>query len=402
VKPHFETTSVQHAVAAASAPRSRLLRLAGVVRQLEPAVAGTIAAATGGLAAVSHRELPLLWVFCLFALAVACWAGMRRPATQLETAARGLALLVASYLLHTLGGAPGGATGVFFFWLGLTTLYYVFVLKAPFASLIAVAAVAEFVLATLWFGQDALSSLAAHGAFLLILPMLLAMKLGSLSHRPSAREDDGRTDPSTALYNRSGLLAHGKELLANCRAERRELTLAVFDCSDLLEARTIYGNRTSRRLVDSIVHKLTLLAGGQGLAARTGPTQFAVAMPMPREKAVQAIERVLGNPTRFELEGCKNEIVLVPHLMVETIPAAGTVERMFAALCRGLARIQEEERMRQRYLQRERERHSRPMAIQPILANAPPPRPARAPLLDADPVVVHQMPNTIPMPLPMR
>ena len=71
-----------------------------------------------------------------------------------------------------------------------------------------------------------------------------------------------------------------------------------------------------------------------------------------------AIERLLGNPTRFELEGCRSEIVLVPQLMVEAVPDGGTVEGMFAALCRGLARVQEEERMRNEYLQRQREKHS--------------------------------------------
>ena len=400
MKSQFQPTTVQHAETSDDVERSPLAGVAGIVRRLEPGVAAIIAAATGWLAATSHSDRPVLWLFCLFAAAVGCWAGWRRVASQPEVAARALALLAASYVLHTHGGVHGGATGVFFFWLGATTLYYVFVLKAPFASLVAVAAVAEFTLAALWIGEDALSLLAAHGAYLLILPMLLAMKLGSLSRRPSARMEDGRIDRSTALYNRSGLLAHGRDLLSTCRAQRRELTLAVFECSDLLEARTIYGNRTSRKLVDSIVRKLTLLAGQQGLAARTGPTQFAVAMPLSREKAVQAIERLLGNPTRFELEGCESEIMLVPHLMVEAVPAAGTVERMFAALCRGLARTQEEERQRQLYLQRERERHSRPMP--PILADAPAARPARAPRLDPEPVVAHQMPTTIPMPLPMR
>jgi GGDEF domain-containing protein len=399
VKSQFEPTTVQHRDTELRAVRSLLARLAAILRQLEPAVAGTIAVATGWLAATSHGDLPFLWLFCLFAVVVGCWAGWRRSGTQPEIAARAMALLAGSYALHTYGGAPGGAAGVFFFWLGLSALYYVFVLEGPYASLVAIAAVAEFTLAALWIGQDPLSSLAVHGAFLLILPMLVAMTLGSLSRRPSMRVDDRRTDRSTALYNRSGLLAHGKAILASCRAERRELTLAVFDCNDLLEARSVYGNRTSRRLVDSIVGKLALLAGDQGLAARTGPTQFAVAMPMSREKAVQAIERALGNPTRFELEGSRNEVVLVPNLMVEAIPAAGSVERMFAALCRGLARVQEEEQARQRHLQRERERHSRPM---PILADEPPARLERAPHLDPDPVVAHQIPNTIPMPLTTR
>ena len=402
MKSQFEPTTVQQRDTGPASHPSMRQRLSRVVLQLEPGVAGTIAAATGWLAATSHSDMPVLWMFCFFAAVIAAWSGLRQPVGQVETAARALALIAASYLLHTSAGAPGGAAGVFFFWLGLTTLYYVFILKAPFGWLIAIAAVAEFSVAALWAGEDALSSLATRGAFLLILPMLVAMKLGSLLRRPSAGVTDARTDSSTALYNHSGLLAHGRELLASCRADRRELTLAVFDCTDLLEARTVYGNRTSRQLVDGIVQKLTLLAGSQGLAARTGPTQFAVAMPVSREKAVQAIERLLGNPTRFELEGSKSEIVLVPHLMVEAIPAAGTVERMFAALCRGLARTQEQERQRQRYLQRERARHSRPMAIQPIEADAPPARPARVPRLEPDPVVSHQVPNTIPMPLPTR
>ncbi len=400
MKSQFEPTTVQHPdTGAGGARRPVLAQLSHVLRHAEPAVAGSIAVLTGWLAATSHSGMPVLWLFCLFAGTVSLWAGLRRLVGPVEIAARALTLLAASYVLHTYAGAPGGAAGGFFFWLGIPTLYYVFVLKAPLGSLVAIAAVAEFTLAALWVGEDQLSSLAARGAFLLILPMLLAMKLGSTSRRQAARADECRTDSSTALYNRSGLLAHGKLLLAACRGERRELTLAVFDCNDLLEARAVYGNRTSRKLVDSIVRKLKLLAGAEGLAARTGPTQFAVAMPMSRERAVQAIERVLGNPSRFELEGCKSEIVLVPNLMVEAIPAAGTLERMFAALCRGLARVKDEEQQRQRYLQRERVRHSRPMSIQP---SAPEVRPARAPLLDPDPVFTHQMPNTIPMPLPTR
>jgi GGDEF domain-containing protein len=349
MKSQFEPTTVQHRDPPAPSGRSALSRLADGARRIEPGVAGAVAAATGWLAATSHSELPVLWFSCVLAAAVACWAASRRVVGRLEVLARAVALLAGAYLLH----AAGGPASLLSAWLGMAAGYYMVVL--PVAA---------------W--------LARSGA---------------------ARADDAATDRSTALYNRAGLLTHGRVLLASCRAERRELTLALFDCADLLEARTVYGSRTSRKLVDSIVRKLTLLAGHQGLAARTGPTQFAVAMPMPREKAMQAIERLLGNPARFELEGGDSEIVLVPHLMVEAVPAAGTLERMFVALCRGLARVQEEERLRQLYLQRERERHSRPMPVQ--ADRAPAPR-ARAPLLDPDPVVHHQIPNTIPMPLGAR
>ena len=402
MKSQFEPTTVQPrdgAVAAHSpTPAERIFTAA---RRLEPVVVATLAAVTGWLAATSMADLPVLWMFCALAAAVALWAELRRPAGQPEQALRALVLLAATYVLQTQAGLPGGAADVFFLWLALTSLYYVFVLKTPFGALIAFAAVAEFTLAALWVGEDRLSSLAVRGAFLLILPMLLAMKLGALVRRPSTRLSRARTDSSTALYNRGGLLAHGQVLLATCRAERRDLTLAVFDCNDLLEARTLYGSRTSRMLIASIVRKLTLLAADEGLAARTGPTQFAVAMPISRDKALQAIERVLGNPGRFELDG-KSEIVLVPHLMAETVAEDGSLERLFNALCRGLSRVQEEEAQRQRYLQRQRERHSRPMPIQPSVATAPVAWPARTPRLDPDPVFTQQIPSTIPMPLSMR
>jgi GGDEF domain-containing protein len=349
MRSQFEPTTSQHADQSAHADRSVLPGLSGAVRRMEPAVGASLAALTGWLAATAQGDLPVLWMFCTYAAAVACWAQWRRIVGRLELLARASALLGAGALLL----ASDGPSGLAYAWLGVSAGYHLMLLPA----------------------------------------------LGLLSRRFASRASDASTDRSTALYNRTGLLAHGSELLARCRAERRELTLAVFDCADLLEARAVYGSRTSRKLVDSIVRKLTLLAGHQGLAARTGPTQFAVAMPMSRDKAVQAIERLLGNPTRFELEGCASEIVLVPHLMVEAVPAAGTLERMFAALCRGLARVQEEERMRHSYLQRERERHSRPMQMQP---DAAPARRARTPLLDPDPVMHQQIPNTIPMPLPAR
>jgi GGDEF domain-containing protein len=402
MKSEFEPTTVQQPDGARQPALVTLAeRAARVVRQLEPGVATLLAAGTGFLAATSPAVMPQLWIYCLLALGVAAWATVRRPGWSAEPVARALVLLAAAYLLHTDAAASGGVAGVFAFWLAIPALYYAFSLRTPLACLVAVAAVAEFTLAALWLGHDTLSSLAARGAFLLILPMLLAMQLGVMLRRCAERVESARRDSSTGLYNRVGIMMHGNILLASCRKHRRELTLAVFDCNDLVEARTVYGKRVSRKLIAGIVRKLTLLAADQGVAARTGPTQFAVALPMSRDKAVHAIERLLGNPCRFELEGGEGEVVLVPNLMVESIAGAGTLERLFAAMCRGLARIQEEEARRQRYLQRERERHSRPMPLQAPEPDARALRMARV-RLDPDPVAVQRIPNTIPMPLPTR
>ena len=229
---------------------------------------------------------------------------------------------------------------------------------------------------------------------------LLSRVLGRSGNKAAPLKAAG-TECGTMLYNQQGLLAHGEMLLAACRGERRDLTLAVFDCDDLVEARQLYGDRTGRKLIGCIIARMTLLAGERGLAGRTGPTQFSVVLPMGRDQAVEAIERVLGNPGRIELEAGNSELVLVPNIMVEAVPDTGSVEHLFAALGRGLTRLREEEQLRHRQLERERERqrHSRPM---PVQADEPAPQleqARRAPRLAPDSMLGHHVPNTIPMPL---
>jgi GGDEF domain-containing protein len=400
VKSQFEATAVQEddVEADGTSKKRLLLRAFG---QLEAVVAGSLAALTGWQAAATFSDLPILWVFVLFAVAVALWAWFRRPATQSEMAMRSTVLLTGAYALQLCTSVSPDAVSLFHLWLGVTALAYALVLKPGWGALLAVSAVVVFTLASLSGGDESVASLASGGAFLWIVPVLLAMGVGALVRRPGAQAR-ASMDSSTSLYNQGGLLAHGQELLESLQRERRELTLAVFDCSDLLEVRQIYGNRTSRKLIACIIRKLSLLAGERGLAARTGPAQFAVAMPMSREKALLAIGRALGNPTRIELEGGNSEIVLVPNLMVETVADGSSVERLFRALSRGLARLQEEEQLRQRYLQRERERHSRPMALRPPIDAPEAPVPARASPLASQPAVLQQIPTTIPMPLPAR
>jgi GGDEF domain-containing protein len=172
-------------------------------------------------------------------------------------------------------------------------------------------------------------------------------------------------DASTALYNLAGFIVHGDEMLAACQSDGRPLSVAVFDCADLLEVRAIYGSRTARKLATRIVSKLSALSVDRGLAARTGPAEFSVLLPgISRDKALAAIHRVLGNPGRVELDGCNSEIVLVPGVLVENAGCdTGSVEELRGELSRELARQQAYEKRRQLHMRRQRERHSRPMGL---------------------------------------
>ena len=362
------------------------------VRHLERWVAWSIAVYTAWLAVFSFPGVPAVWLLVLYAGLIGKWAEARPARHQSEMAWRGLALIAGAYVLHTQTAAEvGGPGGLFFFWLSITCLYYAFMLKPAWAGGVVAFAVLEFAVGSLQAPSPApAAELMAQGGFLAIFPLLLAMKFGAVMRRPDETLENGRMDGSTALYNLAGFAAHGDEMLAACKREGRPLTVAVFDCADLLEVRTIYGSRIARKLMARIVRKLSALSVDRGLAARTGPAEFAVVLPgMSREKALAAIQRVMGNPMRIELDAGDSEIVLVPGFLVETAGSdTGSVEELHGDLRRELAQQQEQEQRRHHHMKRDRERHSRPMGIVSLpTAAAPkagrPARPALPPKLPA-------------------
>lgn len=336
------------------------------LRRLEPWVGWSIAAYTAWLAVFAFPGVPAAWLFVLYAGLIGKWAASSPARRQSDMATRGIALVAGAYLLQTQTGSDiGGPGGVFLGWLSVTCFFYAFMLKPVWAAAIVALAMVEFTMVCLLTGNGtAPAELMAQASYLCIFPALLAMKFGAVMRRPDEILEAGRIDGSTALYNKAGFTAHGGEMLAESVRGRRPLSIAVFDCSDLLEVRSIYGSRIARKLLDRIVGKLTKLAGTGGLAARTGAAEFTVVLPMGHEKALAAIERALGNPMRFELDAGDSEIVLVPWFQVE---AAGTdtdsVETLYQDLRREIADMAQREQRHQYHCQRERERHSRPMGI---------------------------------------
>ena len=368
------------------------------LRHLERWVAWSIAVYTAWLAVFAFPGVPAVWLFVLYAGLVGKWAEARPARHQAEMAWRGTALVAGAYALQT-HTAPevGGPTGLFSFWLSITCLYYAFMLKPAWAAGVVGCALVAFTASFLQ--TPALASPAefmAHAGFLCIFPLLLAMRFGGVMRGPDEALENGRIDHSTALYNKAGFTAHGDELLAACRRENRPLSIAVFDCADLLEVRSIYGSRITRKLMARITRKLMKLCTDQGLAARTGPAEFTVVLPgMNREKALAAIGRVLGSPMRIELDAGDSEIVLVPSFLVECAGSdTSCVDEIYQELRRELTQIDAQEQRRQHYLQRERERHSRPMgmvSLPPAAPAAKPKKPMRVPLSATmpAPLVVH-------------
>ena len=344
------------------------------VRNLERWVAWSIAVYTAWVAIVSFPGEPSAWALVLYAGLIGKWAEARQARQQWEMAGRGLALIAGAYVLQTqLAAAVGDAHAPFFFWLSITSLCYAFMLKPAWGTGVVAFAVLVFAAGSLRApGAPSASELMGEGGFLVIFPLLLTMKFGAVMRRPDETLESGRIDSSTSLYNQAGFAAYGNEMLAECRQDGLPLSVAVFDCSDLLEARAVYGNRMARKLLDRIVRKLSAVAVDRGLAARTGPAEFSIVLPgMGREKALAAIHRVLGNPLRIEMDAGDSEIVLVPGFLVDAVTTdTSSIEELHGELHRELAQQQAYEQRRHHLMQRERQRHSRPMRIGPRTAAA--------------------------------
>ena len=172
-------------------------------------------------------------------------------------------------------------------------------------------------------------------------------------------------DRTTGLYNRIGLFAAAEKALR--RNPGATGCVIVIDFADLQEVRNIYGAACARQVGAKIIRKLHAIAGMRGLVGRTGSAQFTLVLPgTSHDKAVRRVERTLGKTALVEFDAGDSEIVLVPHVVVDTLLAgAESAQSVYAALCGELSGVRKGERRRMVYLATERERHSRPMTFPP-------------------------------------
>lgn len=368
-------------------------------RRLEPWVLGAIAVCLTALAVFAQADLVSAATAALLPLLGAAWALATPALRQRELALRAFAMLTGA-LLMSLQGGPGfdAPEALRQLWLTLVVVGYALLLRPGWLLGLAAFALLQ------WIGVGLLAGSAAVGDATagLLLPVSLGMGAalaGARMRRLDTRREAHCIDPATRLCTLPGLLAYGEDLLA--ARSHPNATLAVFDCRDLLEVRRIYGNRIARTLVVRMAGKLAAIAGDHGLAARTGPAEFAVLLPgMDRERALRALQQVLGTPSRIEYEAGDSEIVLVPEFLLGRMGEdEDDLAGLHRLLSRKLASAREHEAQRRRYLRRERERHSRPMSIPDEI---PAPAQSRRERLRAAPAARPEIPPTLPLPLPAR
>lgn len=193
-------------------------------------------------------------------------------------------------------------------------------------------------------------------------------------------------------HQRDAMLAAGERMLARARRDNQPLSVAVFDLSDLPELESVFGARVANDAMNKVALRLQDMVTSKGLAMRTDTTVLTVLMPgFGRDRAHMAIQKTMGSPCCIELNADDHEIVIIPEFKVQTVrPDSSSLAQIYSGLRRDISETQRRERRRRRYLQLERESHTRPMELRPDSEQKPasPRQPAFAPVAP-----------TMPMPL---
>lgn len=141
-------------------------------------------------------------------------------------------------------------------------------------------------------------------------------------------------EPDLAL-----LYADGERLLQAARALGRTPALAVMQIEDLPELELVFGRSGADRVIAAVMTGLTRAAGGRGLVVRTAPDTFALLMPGGGAgAAVAALKAKFGKPCTLEIGFGRDEILVVPDVMVHPVGPQDSIAQVYEDLCRYIAK----------------------------------------------------------------
>ena len=209
------------------------------------------------------------------------------------------------------------------------------------------------------------------------------------------------THRKSRLLDKDAMFKLGDELLCRGRGSNQPLSVVVFELRDLPELHCVFGPQAARDAIVQTAGKLQRLAANTGIAGRTSATTFTVLLSgVDRDGALKGIRAALGESGCIELVAGGEDIVLVPEVRVMTVfDGSACLSEIHESLCREIAEIRLMEERRAKYLELERESHSRPMKFRalPVKRHATRASPGKIPHLDYPPMAA-----TMPVPMGSR
>ena len=133
-----------------------------------------------------------------------------------------------------------------------------------------------------------------------------------------ARIRDKQRDVTTGLYNRSGFMAVGEELLDKCREENKPAVMVCLQVVRLRKISMVFGIETADTLLRLYAETLTSLADENAVVGKVGAEDFALLFECSDKDAVERLVKEIG-------------IVIESFCNNETLPAMLKEQSGFSA-----------------------------------------------------------------------
>ncbi len=312
------------------------------LRAREPVLGWALAAYTAWVGIVVTPGLLMPWVGVFVAAMMASWARARPARKPGKVVIRYGLLAVTAFMLLT-ETQTGGSVGPLVLWPAAIACAAVFMLRERWAAIVVFLAMAAFIAAS-WGMQPRVPWLQVSTALVAMLVATgLAYAFGSALRNTDAQLEAAMTDLKTKLYNETGFFTYGNELLAQCRARKKPLSMVLLNGADLRDIHELVGRITSERLITQAVQGITAALPAGGLAAHMGQAEFAILVPDTLEaRAVDLVHLKLGDPPGVRLKvGQKQIEVLFDMVSCEISADAYSLEPMYERLYAQLSKMRQ-------------------------------------------------------------
>ncbi len=307
------------------------------LRAREPVLGWALAAYTAWVGIVITPGLFMPWIGVLVALAVAAWA-RARPARRPGKVVIRYGLLAGMAFLLLSEPQTGGSVGPLLLWPVAIACAAVFMLRERWALILVLLSMTAFVVASLGFETRVPWLQVSTALVAMLVATALAYAFGSALRNTDAQLEAAMTDLKTKLYNETGFFTYGNELLAQCRARKKPLSMVLLNGADLHDIHELVGRIASERLINQAVQGITAALPSGGLAAHMGKAEFAILVPEAQEaRAVDLVKHKLGDPPGVHVRVGQRQIAVVFDMTSSELPSDAqslevTYERLYAQL----------------------------------------------------------------------
>jgi GGDEF domain-containing protein len=319
-----------------------LNRVSFRLRGREQVLGWALAAFSAWVGIVVAPGVLMPWIGVLVAMAMAIWA-RQRPARRPGKVALRYGLLAGTAALLMSEPATHYSLGPMMFWPAAIACASAFMLRERWALAPVLLAWAAFVVASLgilprvpWI--DVLTALAA-----MIAATALAYAFGSALRSTDAQLEAAMTDLKTKLYNEVGFFTYGNEVLVQCKARKKPLSMVLLNGADTHDIHELVGRIASERLILKAVQSITAALPVGGLAASMGKAEFAVLVPdaLPT-RAQELVRDKLGDPptAKLTIQGQTISVVL-DMVSAEVPPDAQSLEPLYERLYAQLSKMRQ-------------------------------------------------------------